>query len=66
MSKERVTDAMGKTIGWLEDDGSKIWASVFTGKRIGFYDKKRGCTCDFYGRKVCSGDGTIGLIMKEQ
>lgn len=60
--REPVKDFYGKVLGWREDKGSKILATDFYGKQLGYYDKGRDCTCDFYGRVICSGDGTMGLI----
>lgn len=60
--REPVKDFYGKVLGWREDKGSKILATDFYGKLLGYYDKGRDCTCDFYGRVICSGDGTMGLI----
>jgi len=41
-------------------------ATDFYGRRLGHYDKARNKTFDFYGRLVCEGDGTSGLVMNAE
>ncbi len=62
--REPIKDFYGRVLGWLEDQGDRIIATDFYGRRVGVYDKARDFTSDFYGVRVCSGDGTVGLIMK--
>ena len=62
--REPVRDFYCKVIGWREDMGNRIVSSDFYGKQLGYYDKATNRTHDFYGRVICSGDGTVGLIMQ--
>lgn len=62
--REPIKDFYGRVLGWLEDHGDRIIATDFYGQRVGVYDKARDFTSDFYGVRVCDGDGTVGLIMK--
>ena len=62
--REPIKDFYGRVLGWLEDQGDRIIATDFYGRRVGVYDKARNVTSDFYGVRVCDGDGTVGLIMK--
>ena len=62
--REPIKDFYGRVLGWLEDQGDRIIATDFYGRRVGVYDKTRDFTSDFYGVRVCDGDGTVGLIMK--
>ncbi len=62
--REPIKDFYGRVLGWLEDQGDRIIATDFYGRRVGVYDKARNFTSDFYGVRVCDGDGTVGLIMK--
>ena len=62
--REPIKDFYGRVLGWLDDQGDRIIATDFYGRRVGVYDKARNFTSDFYGVRVCSGDGTVGLIMK--
>ncbi len=66
MAKTPIKDFYGRVIGWLDDQGNQIVATDFFGKRLGHYDKARNKTFDFYGRLVCEGNGTSGLIMSAQ
>lgn len=63
MAKEAVKDFYGKILGYRDDQGSKVTAYDFYNKNLGYYDKSRDKTYDFYNRMICSGDGTMGLIM---
>lgn len=63
MAREPIKDFYGRVLGWLEDRGKYIEATDFYGRRLGTYDKHLDTTFDFYGVRVCSGDGTVGLIM---
>ena len=65
MAKEAVKDFYGKILGWLEDKGDRIEARNFNGVQLGTYYKNRNVTTDFIGRQICTGDGTVGLIMKD-
>ena len=58
--REPIKDFYGRVLGWLDDQGDRIIATDFYGQRVGVYDK----ASDFYGVRVCDGDGTVGLIMK--
>lgn len=62
--REPIKDFYGRVLGWLEDQGDRIIATDFYGRCVGVYDKARDFTSDFYGVRVCDGDGTVGLIMK--
>ena len=62
--REPIKDFYGRVLGWLEDQGDRIIATDFYGRRVGVYDKARDFTSDFYGVRDCDGDGTVGLIMK--
>ena len=62
--REPIKDFYGRVLGWLEDQGDRIIATDFYGQRVGVYDKVRDFTSDFFGVRVCDGDGTVGLIMK--
>jgi hypothetical protein len=62
--REPVKDFYGRVLGWIDDQGDKIVATDFYGRRLGVYDKARDFTSDFFGVRVCDGDGTVGLIMK--
>ncbi len=62
--REPIKDFYGRVLGQLEDQGDRIIATDFYGRRVGVYDKARDFTSDFYGVRVCDGDGTVGLIMK--
>ncbi len=66
MARTPIKDFYGRVIGFLDDQGSQIVATDFYGRRLGHYDKSRNKTFDFYGRLVCEGDGTSGLIMSAQ
>ncbi len=63
MSKEAIREFSGKIIGFREDKGSQIVATDFYGRQLGYYDKSRNETRDFYGRIICSGDATTSLIL---
>lgn len=66
MAKTPIKDFYGRVMGWIDDQGNQIVATDFFGKRLGHYDKARNKTFDFYGRLVCDGNGTSGLIMSAQ
>ena len=66
MAKEAIKDFYGRILGWLDDQGSRIIATDFYGRRLGYYDSNQDATYDFYGRRVCSGNGTTGLIMSSK
>ena len=63
MAKELIKDFYGKVLGSVEDRGNTIIAKDFYGAVVGTYYKDKNITKDFYGRIVCKGDGTAGLIM---
>ena len=63
--REAIKDFYGRVLGFIDDQGDKIVATDFYGVRLGHYDKARDTTFDFYGVRVCSGDGTSGLIMSK-
>lgn len=64
--KEAVREFSGRIRGWREDEGNKIVARAFSGMILGYYDKDRDVTTDFYGSIYCTGDGTVGLIMSAE
>lgn len=66
MSKTPIKDFYGRVQGFLDDQGDQIVATDFYGRRLGHYDKARNKTFDFYGRLVCEGDGTSGLVMNAE
>lgn len=63
MAREEIRDFYGKILGYRCDEGQKIVARDFYGKILGYYDKRNNETRDFFGKKICNGDGTAGLIM---
>lgn len=63
MAKEAIKEFSGKILGYLEDQGDRIVATDFYGRKLGYYDKRRNVTCDFYGRIVCQGNGASGLVL---
>jgi len=61
-----IKDFYGRILGWLDDDGKRITAKSFSYVILGYYYKDRNVTTDFYGRVICSGDATVGLIMNQK
>ena len=66
MGREWVKDFYGRILGGLEDQGDRIVATDFYGRILGYYVKSQDVTTDFYGRRLCTGDGTVGLIMSNK
>ena len=66
MAREAVKDFYGKILCFREDKGDRIVATDFYGKILGYYNKSNNYTTDFYGTRICDGDGTMGLIMMNQ
>ena len=66
MAKTFIKDFYGRVMGSLDDQGNQIVATDFYGVRLGYYDKARNKTFDFYGRLVCEGNGASGLIISAQ
>lgn len=62
MARESIKDWTGKIIGWVEWSGDRKWLSDFYGVKLGYYDKSRDVTCDFYNRQVGKGDILLTLL----
>lgn len=62
---ETVTDFYGRKLGTITTEYTGIrTARNFYGLILGRYNPREDKTRDFYGRVLCSGDNTRGLIIE--
>ena len=57
-----LKDASGKTIGRIEDHGSKRVAYNSAGQKVGEYDESQDVTRDAHGRRIGQGDLLSSLL----
>jgi hypothetical protein len=60
--KERLTDDCGRTIGWIEHQGDKLWLTDQNGKQLGYYSKSYDATFNVYGQRV-GGGNILGTLL---
>ena len=65
MTRTKITDFYGRTIGFIEEDenGNKIIRDFYN-RLKGRYDKASNTTRDFYNRIVGKGDLSSALLYK--
>lgn len=60
---ERLTDAVGRTIGWLDDQGDKLWLTDEHGKKLGYYSESYNATFTAIGTRVGNGN-VLGTLLR--
>jgi hypothetical protein len=59
--KQRLTDRYGKTIGWTDDQGDRIWLTDEYGRQLGYYSYSYDATFTATGQRIGNGNilGTL-------
>ena len=65
VDKQTIRKPNGTILGYIETDqeGNQT-ARDFSGKILGYYDKRSDLTRDFYGRVTTYGNSVIGFLYK--
>lgn len=64
--KEAIRLFSGRTIGYIDDQGSRVVATNFSGKILGYYNKSNNTTTDFSGHILAYGNILAALIWEER
>jgi len=61
--KKRLSDNTGRTIGWLDYQGDKIYLTDETGKPLGYYSESYNATFTAIGQRVGNGN-ILGMLLR--
>ena len=64
--KEAIKTYSGHIVGYLDDQGSRIVATDFAGRILGYYNKSNNTTTDFSGRIIAYGNITAALVWEKR
>ena len=64
--REAIKLYSGQIIGYLDDQGSRIVATSFGGRILGYYNKNNNTTTDFSGRILAYGNILSALIWEQR
>jgi hypothetical protein len=59
---KRLTDAKGKTLGFIRDSGGREIVTDANGSTKGYFDARNDKTYTINGRLVGTGDQRVGLL----
>ncbi len=64
--REPIKLFSGQIIGYIEDQGSRMVATDFCGRILGYYNKSNNATTDFSGRIIAYGNILAALIWEKR